>query len=113
LEIFPTECNIKNKKGQSIISAYALRSPFGNWSVMLINKNSHKTFSISIKIQNSDLKRSVAWNPTKQIQYGKEQYKWKANGLYGHPSKSMPPVIKKINGTSSITLPPFSMTVVN
>jgi len=25
----------------------------------------------------------------------------------------MPPVIKKINGTSSITLPPFSMTVVN
>jgi hypothetical protein len=113
LEIFPTECNIKNKKGQSIVSAYALRSSLGNWSVMLINKNPHKTFSISIKIQNSDLSKSVGWNPTKLIQYSKEQYRWKANGLYGHPSKSMPPVIKKINGTSSITLPPFSLTVVN
>jgi hypothetical protein len=113
LEIFPTKSNIGNKKKQSLVSSYALRSSDGKWSVLLINKEPHKTYSIKIKIQNSDLNNSVTWNPTELIQYSKEQYKWKANGLYGHPSKSMLPVIKKIDGTSSITLPPFSMTVVN
>ena len=113
LEIFPTECNIKNKKNQSFVSSYALRSPFGKWSVMLINKDPHKTFSIRIMIQNPDLNKLADWNATQIIQYGKEQYKWKAEGENGHPSKSLPPVNKKINGTSSIMLPPFSLTVVN
>ena len=113
LSIFPTECTIKNKRGQSLVSAYALRSSEGKWSVMLINKDPHKTFSVNLKIENSDLKTQIDWNPTQLIQYGKEQYQWKANGEYGHPSKSLPPVFQKINGTSSITLPPFSLTVVN
>ncbi len=113
LEVFPTECNIFNKKGQSIVSAYALRSSLGKWSVMLINKDPHKILSVDMKIKNSDLNKPVDWNPAQIIQYSKEQYQWKANGMYGHPSKSLPPAFKKINGTSSIKLPPFSLTIVN
>ncbi len=87
--------------------------PSGKWSVMLINKDPHKTFSVDIKIKNSDLNKPVDWNPVQIIQYSKEQYQWKANGMYGHPSKSLPPIFEKLNGTSSIKLPPFSLTVVN
>lgn len=113
LEVFATECNLKNKKKQSLVSTYALRSPLGKWSVMLINKDPHKVFKVTLKIKNSLTKKSTAWNPTQFIQYDKEQYQWKADGLNGHPLKSLPPVFQKIDGTSPVVLPPFSITVIN
>ncbi len=113
LEIYPADCHFQNRKKQSIISAYALRSPAGRWSVMLLNKDPNKTMNVNINIENTFSKKIIAWKPNRLVQYSREQYQWKANGENGHPSKSLSPVIKKINSDSNITLPPFSLTVIN
>ena len=113
LEIYPSDCNLKNRKNQSLIAAYSLREPSGKWSVMLINKDSRKTFNVNIKIENTSDKKIVLWKPAQLIQYSNEQYKWKADGSNGHPLRSFPPVIEKIDRGSNISLPPFSLTVIN
>jgi hypothetical protein len=113
LEIFPSDCNIKNRENRSVIAAYSIRTPSGKWSVMLINKDAHKTFDVDIDIENTSDKKMIFWKPAHLIQYSNEQYKWKANGLNGHPVKSLPPLIEDIDRSSNISLPPFSLTVIN
>ena len=113
LEVFPAECNINGRKKQSSVAAYSILTPLGKWSVMLINKNAHKTFTVDLKIENVRDKKTILWKPTQLIQYTKEQYQWKAEGENGHPVKSLPPVVRKINNSSNVALPPFSLTVIN
>jgi len=112
LEIFPSDSNIKNRKNGSLIAAYPIRTPSGKWSVMLINKDPHKTFNVDIKIENTTDKKIILWKPAHLIQYSNQQYKWKADGSYGHPVKSFPPLVEKIDRSSNISLPPFSLTVI-
>ena len=112
LEIFPSDSNIKNRKNGSLIAAYPIRTPSGKWSVMLVNKDPHKTFNVDIKIENTTDKKIILWKPAHLIQYSNQQYKWKADGSYGHPVKSFPPLVEKIDRSSNISLPPFSLTVI-
>ncbi len=113
LEIFPSDCNIKNRKNRPLIAAYSIRTPSGKWSVMLINKEPHKAFNVDINIENTSDKKIIFWKPTHLIQYSNEQYKWKADGVNGHPVRSLPPVIEKTDRSLNIALPPFSLTVIN
>lgn len=113
LKVYPAACNIKNGKNQSLVSIYSVRTPSGKWSVMLINKDAHHTINAEIKVENVSDKKIMAWKPTRLIQYNRERYEWKADGVNGHPVRSLSPVIKKIDASSAISLPPFSLTVIN
>jgi len=113
LKVYAAECNIKNRKNQSLVSTYSICTPSGKWSVMLINKDQHKTFNVEIKVKSASDKKIIPWRPTRLIQFDKEQYEWKEDGVNGHPVRSLSPVIKKIGGSSNIFLPPLSLTVIN
>jgi hypothetical protein len=80
---------------------------------MLINKDAHLTFHVDIQIENVSDKKIISWKPSRFIQYSRQQYQWHADGLDGHPTKSLPPVLKTIDGTSKLSLPPYSLTVIN
>ena len=113
LEIYPSIGTIKNSAREPLVVCYALRSPDNSWSVMLINKDPHKTWVVNIDVQNTISKEKITWLPEHLIQYSKEQYHWINAGINSHPSKSLPPVTKKINGASNISLPPYSLTVIH
>ena len=112
LEIYPFTGTILNSKDEPLVVSYALRSPGGKWSVMLINKDPHKTWEVNIDVQNTISKEKITWLPEHLIQYSKEQYHWTNDGINSHPSKSLPQVTKKLNGTKIISLPPYSLTVI-
>ena len=113
LEIYPSIGTIKNSAREPLVVCYALRSPDNSWSVMLINKDPHKTWEVNIDVRNTISKEKITWLPEHLIQYSKEQYHWINAGINSHPSKSLPPVTKKINGASNISLPPYSLTVIH
>ncbi len=113
LEVYQADCSVKNRKGKPLIVAYPLRSPGGKWSVMLINKDPAKTWNVSLKIKEGTANREITWKPVHLVQYSKDQYEWKPEGENGHPVKSLPPVVKKISDIAEISLPPFSLTVIN
>lgn len=113
LEMYPFTGTIKNQKKQPLVVAYALRSPYGKWSVMLINKDPDKTWNVNLDVTNTISKKTITWHPENLVQYCKRQYHWVDDGINSHPSKSLPPVREKINGSSNISLPPYSLTVIN
>ena len=112
LEIYPFAGKVKNSKNQPLVVSYALRSPDGKWSIMLINKDRQSTWEVNVDIENTLSKLKIEWHPVQFTQYSKEQYHWINDGINSHPSLSLPPVTKKINESSTISLPPYSLTVI-
>jgi hypothetical protein len=113
VEIYPSLSNIYNRKKEPLISAYPLRSTDGKWSVMLINKDPKETFYVDVDLVNKVSKEISDLHFENLIQYSKQQYHWVDKGFNSYPSKNLPPVTKKINGSKNISLPPYSLTVVN
>lgn len=112
LEIYPSIGNIYNAKKQSLVSSYPLRSPDGKWSVMLINKDPRRTWNVEVDVENTISKQTAAWHPSLMIQYSNQQYRWVNNGMNSYPAISLPPVTKKIKKSESISLPPYSLTII-
>ncbi len=112
LEIYPSASSIYNRKSQSLVSAYPLRSADGKWSVMLINKDPRKTWNVDVDIENTFTKEKTALHPTHLIQYSKQQYHWIDKEINSYPSVNLPPVTKKINDSGNTSLPPYSLTII-
>lgn len=113
IEIYPVKTDIENKEKQPLITAYAILKPDGKWSLMLINKDPLKNWNVNVDVQNPVSNTSTRFQPTQLIQYSKQQYHWVNKGSKGHPSLSLPPVVKKISGSSEVSLQPYSLTILN
>ncbi len=112
LEIYPFSGTIYNQKNQPLIVSYALRSSNGKWRVMLINKDPNKLWNVNVEIENTVAKKTIDWSAQQLIQYSRQQYHWQKNGINSHPSKELPPVFKKLNGSKNISLPAYSLTII-
>ncbi|MFI5186839.1 MAG: discoidin domain-containing protein [Chitinophagales bacterium] len=113
LEVYPANSNIVNKQGENLVTSYAIRTPQNKWSVVLVNKDPKRKCNINVNILNTSTRTSSGLNfPLHFIQYSRLQYHWKANGPRGHPTLELPPSDKMISGKDPITLPPYSLTII-
>lgn len=110
LKVYPVSSNIKNKKDEELVSAYALLCPDSTWSVMIVNKDPKQSHKITIDVEKGNQSASLHL-PLSCYQYSGKQYQWHVNGANSRPSKSLPPE-EKIIQQGLITLPPYSLTVV-
>lgn len=112
LAIYPASSNIYRRKNDSRITAYPVLNSDGKWCVMLINKDPHRTWNVDIDLENTISKQITPLHFTHFIQYSKQQYHWLNKGFDSYPSKNFAPVMRKINGSRNISLPPYSLTIV-
>lgn len=113
-EIYPAQSDIRNERGEPLITAYATRRPDGQWAVLLINKDPKQTYTVRVQVKNQATNQTEALRSTVLYQFSSEQYVWHADKAAGYPSRSLPP--KKImltdRGEQGILLPPYSLSVV-
>ncbi|MGN6530503.1 MAG: discoidin domain-containing protein, partial [Ginsengibacter sp.] len=76
LEIYPVSSNINIRKKEPVITTYPLRSNDGKWSVMLINKDPHRTWNVDIDVENIISKQRTSLHFEQIIQYSRQQYYW-------------------------------------
>lgn len=111
--LFHAASDIKNSKGQTLVTAYAVLRPDGQWSLMIINKDYDNPHSVGITFHDDDTRtdRSFA-GPVTRITFGKEQYRWHSAMRDGYADPDGP-ADKSIlpDGTHLFMLPPASMTV--
>jgi hypothetical protein len=110
LNVYPVSSNMKNEKGEEVVSGYALLSADCTWSVMIINKDPKKVFKVKIDIDKDQVIHSLRF-PVIAYQYSGKQYQWLVKGEESHPSRSFPPEEKTFQ-KGVIELPPYSLTVV-
>ena len=111
-KLYPSSCDLKDAAGHTLITAYAVTRPDGEWSLMLVNKDQSNAHEVRIEFEKTDALHKSFSGPVSMVTFGSEQYMWKSEARNGHPDPNDPPVTKTLaSGTPSVTLPKASVTV--
>ena len=111
-KLYPAACDLKDEGGHTLITAYAVSRPDGQWSVMIINKDQSNPHEIKIAFDGTGMSGKSFAGPITMTTFGSEQYMWKSDGPNSHPDPNEPPVTKTLPpGTGTVTLPKASVTV--
>jgi hypothetical protein len=103
---------LKDEGGHTLITAYAVSRPDGQWSVMIINKDQSNPHDIKLAFEGAGTSGTALAGPITMTTFGSEQYMWKSEGPNSHPDPNQPPISKTLPpSTSSVTLPKASVTI--
>jgi len=112
--LFKASSNIKDTDGHTLVTAYALLRPDGQWSLLLINKDYERPHAVTISFHNADLRAdSFFRGPVTMTTFGKAQYQWHPAGRDGYADPDGPAMTSTFKaGTSTLyTLPAASINV--
>ena len=111
--LFHAASDIEDSMGRTLVTAYAVQRPDGQWSLMVINKDYDNPHSVTIAFHDADSSMdSYFTGPVTRITFGKEQYRWHSAMRDGYADPDGPADKSTLrDGTRSFVLPPASMTV--
>lgn len=112
--LFLASSDAKDAQGHTLVTAYALNRPDGQWALMLVNKDYDKAHEVRIVFHDTDAKRDHSFlGPVTMISFGKEQYQWHPGRNNGYADPDGPPVNSSMVGTANTlyNLPAASLTV--
>ena len=112
-EMFPSAADITDAEGNRLVTSYAVHRPDGNWSLMLVNRDSTSPHTVRVVFEDSQRKRKASFSgPVTSVSFGSEQYVWINDGPNSRPDPDHPPVAMLLQGSrSTFTLPKASITV--
>jgi len=113
-ELFPAEADVKDDAGHVLVTAYAVKRPGGEWSLMLINKDPSNAHAVKIEFADSSGKQAARFTgPVTMVTFGAEQYAWHPEGAKSHADPDGPTARKTLAGKDGevVALPKASVTV--
>jgi F5/8 type C domain len=109
-KLYPASCDLKDSAGHTLITAYAVTRPDGQWALMVINKDQSNPHPVRLAFDDGN----GLPGPISMLTFGSEQYMWKSAGPNGHAEPNDPPVRSTLAaGTRSVVLPKASVTVLS
>ena len=111
--MFPVTSDIRDAAGHTLVTAYALHRPDGQWSLMLVNKDQENAHPIHIEFQDASNKVSRFAGTVNMVTFGSEQYQWHSNVKSGMADPDGPAARSVITAdvATTFTLPKASVTV--
>jgi F5/8 type C domain len=138
--LYPAESNLRDDASHDLVTAYAVKRPDGEWSLMLINKDPTNAHSVHIDFGGSsggpsfspDMIRAGVSTPEADpaepsaadsvghftgpvsiTTFGADQYAWHPDGPKSYADPDGPPVTSTIDSTAStaFALPRASLTI--
>jgi hypothetical protein len=114
-QLFPAEADIKDDAGHTLITAYAVKLPDGQWSLMLVNKDPSNAHELKIEFGGQGTANAAHFAGTVSlVTFGADQYIWHPEGVNSHAEPDGPAARKtlQLKPGEAITLPKASVTVV-
>ena len=113
-KLFEAASDIKDAEGHTLVTAYALLRPDGQWSLMLINKDYDHPHQVKIGFHDAGTKAEGSFaGPLTMVTFGKAQYRWHPARKDGYADPDGPPVKSVVSGGADAlyTLPPASINI--
>jgi hypothetical protein len=112
-QMFPSSTDITDAQGNQLVTSYAVHRPDGNWSLMLVNRDSTTLHTVRVEFADTKTKRTASFSePVTLVSFGSDQYVWINDGPNSHPDPDHPPVATLLQGPpATFTLPKASITV--
>jgi hypothetical protein len=113
-KLFKASSDVKDSDGHTLVTAYPLLRPDGQWSVMLINKDHDNAHAVKIAFHDGDHSDRYLAGPVTMTTFGRAQYQWHPAGKNGYADPDGPAVTATVIGSRDVvyTLPPASINVV-
>jgi hypothetical protein len=108
LEIYPAHSTVKSEDGSELVTAYAVRTLAGKWSLMLLNKDPVQAHTVKVQFEGNG--GDVFEGTVDVYRFSSAQYVWHSAKDAGRPEKSEGPEHTVVRG--SVDLPAYSITVV-
>ena len=113
-QVFKASSDVKDGAGDTLVTAYAVLRPDGQWSLLLINKDHDHSHQVRVVFHDdgTHADRTFAGTVT-LLSFGKAQYQWHPNRKLGYADPDLPPAASKIAAAPGAlyTLPAASINV--
>jgi hypothetical protein len=113
--LFSASSDVRDKKGNVLVTAYPVLRPDGQWSLMVINKDYDAPHDVRIVFHDDSAQRETEFaGPAEVITFGKTQYQWHPSRRNGYADPDGPPVSETITAGPGVmyTLPPASLNII-
>ncbi|HET6266603.1 MAG TPA: discoidin domain-containing protein [Acidobacteriota bacterium] len=112
-ELYSAKADVKDDAGNTLITAYPVKQPGGEWSVIIINKDPSNPHSVQIQFVEDSVPTREFTGNLNSVTFGPEQYAWHSQGAKSHADPDGPPLTSTLKATKgqSFLLPRASITI--
>ena len=113
--LFPADADLKDEAGHTLITAYAVQRPDGQWAFLLINKDPANAHEVEVQFSASGKAEPVRFRGTvRAVNFGMEQYVWHPSGPTSHADPAGPAKVANFTWREGqkILLPKASIAVI-
>jgi hypothetical protein len=112
-EMCPVTLSPGQQKGESLVTAYAVYRPDGLWSVLAINKDPKRDYSVRVRFYEETKRGMSSFNPVDLYQFSSIQYELNTDPDRPYPIRSNPPehISLKKSPALTVALPRYSLSV--
>lgn len=113
--LFRAASDIKDAAGHTLVTAYALLRPDGQWSLLVMNRDYDHAHAVSIVFHDAEVSLDHPFaGPVTMITFGKAQYQWHPARKDGYADPDGPAVRSVVRGgpDAVYTLSPASVNVI-
>jgi hypothetical protein len=115
-QLFPAQADLRDDAGHELVTAYAVKRPDGEWSLMLVNKDPSHGHAVKIEFAPAERRGAAVARfrgPVSMVTFGAEQYAWHPDGPKSHADPDGPAATSKMNlkAGDAVTLPRASVTI--
>jgi hypothetical protein len=114
--MFPASADVRDAAGNALVTAYAVRRPDGDWSLLLVNRDPSNPHAVRIVFDGAGRSAGLA-SPVRFVSFGSDEYAWRSDGADSGPDPDGPWVERVLRGERGeridiVTLPKASVSVV-
>jgi len=112
--LYLASSDVKDSQRHTLVTAYALHRPDGQWSLMLINKDHDQPHQVRVVFHDAENNRDAFLaGPVTILTFGRAQYQWHPDRKKGHADPDGPPAASTLNGgqDTQYILPAASLTI--
>ena len=111
---YPAASDLQDDAGNVLVTAYAVARPDGEWSLLLVNKDSANAHAIEIEFNDEKSTRHFD-GKISMTTFGADQYLWHPAGAQSHADPDGPPAVSAPDARpdTQFTLPRASITVLH
>jgi len=92
--VYRVSTDVRDSEGSTLVTAYAVLRPDGEWSLLVVNKDHDRSHEVQIKFHDADgLRRDQSFFGSLNVTvFGAAQYQWHAAGADSYAEPDGPPV---------------------
>jgi F5/8 type C domain/Glycosyl hydrolases family 39 len=113
-QLYPASADLRDEAKHQLITAYAVKRPDGEWSLLIINKDPSNAHAVNITFEKGGKEVAAGFSgPVKIVTFGAAEYMWHSSGPTSHADPDGPPKRESVDWKEGqrVLLPKASVTV--